>query len=340
MRADPPHGVFVGLTTLDTVYRVAALPTANEKVVALSQELAAGGPAANAAVTFAALGGRATLATALGGHPLARHAAGELAARGVRLLDAVPEADAAPAVSSVYVLDGTGERSVVSVNGAALEASPPDELASVVPRADVVLVDGHHAGLARAAAGLANRHGVPVVLDGGSWKPVLPELLPLVDVAICSADFTVPDVRAEDGGVAGALRRWGVRATAMTHGAEPISWWCGEASGQVIVPRVSVRETLGAGDAFHGAFAYAVAAAPATRLADALAFAAQVAALRCTVPGPRAWLAMPALAELAAAVDGPASAPGGRGVPDTVEPASGPLFAPGAGTRRRTEIGR
>jgi sugar/nucleoside kinase (ribokinase family) len=56
-------GLFVGLSTLDIVYRVAAPPGPDEKVQAAGQDLAAGGPATNAAVTFAALGGAATLGT-------------------------------------------------------------------------------------------------------------------------------------------------------------------------------------------------------------------------------------------------------------------------------------
>ena len=64
------RGCFVGLATLDLVHRVAAPVGANEKVTALRQDVVAGGPAANAAATFAALGGRARLITALGLHPL------------------------------------------------------------------------------------------------------------------------------------------------------------------------------------------------------------------------------------------------------------------------------
>jgi sugar/nucleoside kinase (ribokinase family) len=342
VRPDPPRGVFVGLTTLDTVYRVAAMPAVNEKVVASGQELAAGGPAANAAVTFAALGGRVSLVTALGGHVLARYAADELTGRGVRLVDAVPTADPAPAVSSIYVMEATGDRSVVSVNATAMQAPAPGELESIVAGADVVLVDGHHPELALAAARLAGEHAVPVVLDAGSWKPVLEELLALVDVAVCSADFAVPAAAAEAGTVADALRRWRVTATVVTHGGEPVRWWWGDASGEVAVPRVAVRDTLGAGDAFHGAFAYAVAAAPAAAPADALAFAARVAALRCTVAGPRAWLALPALAELAAAMGGPASGPAGGAGRDVGGSLSRPMFETKArtGARRRMETPR
>src|SRR5690625_5828251 len=67
-----PRGVFAGLATLDVIHRVDASPGPDEKVTALSQFVAAGGPAANAAVTFAALGGHAVLLTALGRSPIAR----------------------------------------------------------------------------------------------------------------------------------------------------------------------------------------------------------------------------------------------------------------------------
>ena len=66
---DVPAGLFVGLVTLDLVQRVDKAPGPNEKVVAFAADIAAGGPATNAAVTFAALGGRATLVTSRGPVP-------------------------------------------------------------------------------------------------------------------------------------------------------------------------------------------------------------------------------------------------------------------------------
>ncbi len=53
----PPRGLFVGLSTLDLVQRVSRRPGANEKVVAQRCDIAAGGPAAVAAVTFGAIHG-------------------------------------------------------------------------------------------------------------------------------------------------------------------------------------------------------------------------------------------------------------------------------------------
>lgn len=295
----PPRGLFAGLTTLDTAYRVAALPGANSKVVALGQELAAGGPAANAAVTFAALGGGAVLSTALGGHVLARYAAAELGQRGVEVRDATPRGVGAPALSSIYVVDGTGDRSVVSVNAAGATVPAPTDLGSVVGRAKVVLIDGHHPQVALAAARVGVDRQIPVVLDGGSWKDGLDAVLPLVDIAVCSADFRAPGAATTVESVA-ALRRRGVPTVVVTRGAAPMWWWSESRSGEVPVVRVAVKDTLGAGDVFHGAFCYALASAPGIGLPRALAFAAEVAAVRCRVAGLRAWLSEPALRELVA----------------------------------------
>jgi sugar/nucleoside kinase (ribokinase family) len=279
-----PAGLFVGLTTLDIVHTVSAPVGPNEKATALRQEIAAGGPAANAAVTFAALGGDATLLTGLGAHALARVAADELASCGVTVVDAAHATVEPPAVSMIRVVASSGKRSVSSINASAISAAPPSGVHAIVSSADVVLVDGHHPGLALAAARASRAAHVPVLLDGGSWKPVLDQLLPLVDAAICSADFAAPGGSS----TVDTLLRYGVTSVAVTNGEQPIVWATHGESGTISPPRVAVRDTLGAGDAFHGAAAFAMARGddwPA-----ALAFATIVAAVRVQHPGPRDWL--------------------------------------------------
>lgn len=55
-----PYGIFADLATLDVIHRIDAPPDPDQKITARAQFIAAGGPAANAAVTFSALGGDAT----------------------------------------------------------------------------------------------------------------------------------------------------------------------------------------------------------------------------------------------------------------------------------------
>ncbi len=309
-RARRPAGVFVGLSTLDVVHLVQRVPGANEKVTARRQDVAAGGPAANAAVVFAALGGDAVLITALGSDPLAGLISGELAACGVRTIDVTPDDPGPPAVSAVAVTEHSGERSVVSPDAGARSLPMPADLEqlagdALVAGADVVLIDGHHPALALAAARVAGRRGVPVLVDAGRWKPVMAELLPMADEVICSADFRWPGTASPDDsaavlrqlpstpaavGTAPSDEPMTPRLVAVTHGGSPIQWWQGEAFGSVPVPAVVAVDTLGAGDAMHGAYAF-LRTDPGLSVTERLDGAAAVAALRCSILGPREWLA-------------------------------------------------
>ncbi|PXY32699.1 PfkB family carbohydrate kinase [Prauserella muralis] len=265
--------LLAGLCTVDVVQRVDELPAPGHKVQSRSVEVAAGGPATNAAVTVAALGGEPTLLTVLGSHPLAELARADLDACGVAVRDALPGHTEPPAVSAVTVRDRDGERTVVSRNAAAV----PDGLdAGALADADAVLVDGHHPELALAAARWARRCGVPLVVDAGSWKPVFGEIFPLADVVACSAHFSGPP---------GVLRE--VPVVITTAGPGPVRWRTATGSGEVPVPEVTARDTLGAGDVWHGALALR---AGERDVGESIEFANAVAAERVRHVGPRAWL--------------------------------------------------
>lgn len=286
--AHRPRGLFVGLATLDVAQHVARAPARNSKVTAEATHLSAGGPAANAAVAFAALGGEATLLTALGASPAAALIRAELEEQGVRVRDAAPHESAQPPVSAITVDLATGERSVVGSDALTSTASPPDDLAALLAAAQVVLVDGHHPPLGIAAATAARADGIPVVLDLGRWKPAMDALVPLADAVVCSADARAPGTATLLDSAA-ALRRVGCPTIVVTRGAEPALWWEGDDAGEVAVPIVEAVDTLGAGDAFHGAYAFAVASGAGT--ADAVRLGVEVASLRVRHPGPRAWAA-------------------------------------------------
>ena len=72
--------IFVGLSTIDVVYRLDEFPSVNTKVAAKSQTVLVGGPATNAAVSFSRLGGEAALVTAVGRNGLGEVVRQELSA--------------------------------------------------------------------------------------------------------------------------------------------------------------------------------------------------------------------------------------------------------------------
>lgn len=312
-----PIGLFIGLAVLDVIQLVDAPPGPDEKIVALDQAVAAGGPAANAAVAFAALGGRALLAAPVGAGPLAELIRADLTACGVELIDcaAAPAARGAaaagPSVSSCTISAATGERSVVSTNARARPDPAPlsalsDAVAAGAPAPDVVLIDGHNPPLARTGLDLAERVGALRLMDAGSWKDDAADLPGRCDVVAPSARFHPPGPAGalrEPADVAAWLRGRGAGAVVLTRGSAPVLWWCGERSGSAAPPAVGAVDTLGAGDVFHGALALACALpgrrsggggeariAPAA-LADAVASACAVAAASTEHFGTRAWIA-------------------------------------------------
>lgn len=282
MRA-APRGLFVGLATLDVIHRVAALPGPNQKITALTTDVAAGGPAAVAAITFAALGGSALLVTALGPGAAADAVRADLAGAGVEAVDVAPPGFVLPP-ASVLVVEGTGERSVVGGGAGRIPVTPPAD-ADVVAwaeGAEVLLIDGHHPEVAVTFARAAAASGRPVVADLGSAKPVYDRVLPWITDAICSADY-----RTADGSAPAEMLGRGPLLVAVSHGPDPLEWWTLVDRGSIEVPPVAAVDTLGAGDVLHGAYAFALAAGQ--ERPDALRTAVRVAGIRVAHIGPREW---------------------------------------------------
>jgi sugar/nucleoside kinase (ribokinase family) len=279
------QGVFVGLSTIDIVYAVDEFSSGNVKVTANSQDVFVGGPATNASIAFASLGGRASLVTAVGRHSLSRAIKDELGAYSIQLVDLNPASDAVPVVSSVSV-DRSGHRNVVSANAARVVTPPAAIDKSVLDQAGIVLVDGHYMQACETWAKAARSRKTPVVFDGGSWKDGTGELLKDVSTAICSADFLPPGCSSKDD-VLRSLKDSGVANVAITDGGEPIHFLSGASSGTLRVPEVEVVDTMGAGDVFHGAFCYF--ALNGRGFVEALAEAAEIAAESCRYRGTREW---------------------------------------------------
>ena len=280
------NGIFVGLSTVDIIYSLDQFPSANKKVVALSQDVYVGGPAANASITFGHLGGTPTLVTVVGRHALANLVQQELQRYSIRLIDLNPGFDDVPVISSISV-NKSGERNIISANATRVNVLDAQVDEAVFMQTSVVLVDGHYMQACQLWARAAHARGIRVVFDAGSWKYGTEELLKSVDTAICSADFLPPACANEDD-VLNYLKNYGVKNIAITKGAESVRFVADDASGIVQVPQVQVADTMGAGDIFHGAFCYY--SSIGLGFAEALGEATRIAAESCRFRGTREWM--------------------------------------------------
>jgi sugar/nucleoside kinase (ribokinase family) len=282
----PKNALFVGMVTLDLVYLSAKLPGNNQKVVASDYTVAAGGPATNAAVTFSYLGNQATILGVVGTHPITHLIRSDLESQGVAIADLDPTTTQPPPVSSIIVTQSTGDRAVISINATKSQASSNQVPAALDSGIDLVLIDGHQMTTGYAIAQFAKNNNIPVVIDGGSWKPGFEKILPFVDYAICSANFYPPTCSSFEEVIA-YLAEAGIPHIAITQGEKPIQYFSRGVSGQMLVPSINAVDTMGAGDVFHGAFCHYILR---QNFIESLAAATKIASHSCQFFGSRQWM--------------------------------------------------
>jgi sulfofructose kinase len=288
--------IAVGHAALDYVYKIDAFPAAPTKLRALEHIASGGGMAATAAATIARLGGQVSLWSRIGDDDAGGIVRQQLQRAGVNIGHVRALADARTPTAAVIV-DRRGERLIVSEDDHAFPISadwlPVTEIASSgAVLSDLTWLEGTQAAF--RAARLA---GIPTVLDIdlGSGQ-LLPQVIGLTDYAIFSAPAFRRFVEgADDAARLGRLIELGVRHAGVTLGANGYSWTNREgARGLQAAFPVEVIDTTGAGDAFHGAFAWALAAGSPDAACAKIASA--VAALSCRGLGSRS--ALPTRAEL------------------------------------------
>lgn len=279
-------GLFIGFITLDLIYGIREFIAPNQKTFASRHLQAAGGPATNAAIAFSALGNHSQLIGQVGQHPISQLIKNDLTQHNVTLYDLAPTQPEPPPIASILVTEQTGDRTVISVKNS---VPLPLELPSFnlpISAVDVVLVDGHQLAASLAIAPQAKAQKIPIVLEGGSWKPGLEKLLPFVDYAICSEAFLPPGCGNQKE-VFASLSQAGIPYIAMSRGEQPILYQTPQETGEIPIPQIQVVDTLAAGDFLHGAFCHFLQSLP---FVTALKASAELASFTCQSFGTRQWL--------------------------------------------------
>jgi sulfofructose kinase len=286
-----PAVACVGLSCRDHVWRVERFPPTASRTPAPGYRAEGGGPAATAAVAAARLGADARLWAIHGDDEDGRANGAELARFGVALAGTRTPHGARSFVSAVLV-DPVGERRIFPYRGAGLLDDPAAHDWSGLDGCGAVLVDARHPNLAAHALAWAEACGVARVGDWGDDRH--PELRARVDHLVAAEEagalaLAARGTRAPRDPLAAAalglaaLRDGPTQLVAITLGALGCVWDDGRGVWHQAAPTVTAVDTNGAGDAFHGAYAAAVAAG--WDVADAIRLASAVAALKCTGEG-------------------------------------------------------
>lgn len=272
----------LGHASYDLVFSVPHHPGEDEKLFADGLLGCGGGPAANAAVTVARLGYQAAFAGYLGRDVYGDSHYAELQKAGVET-GFIFRGDSPTPLSAILVKPD-GKRALLNYKGDT-KALPAEAMDFSNITAKTILFDGHEPALSLA---LLDKIGdsIPTVLDAGSLHAGTQALMDKVTYLVCSEKFALQYA----GDPNTALSRLAALShnVVITQGERGLIWQRGLEKGTLPAPSIRAVDTTGAGDAFHGAFAAAVAAEMAWL--DSLYFASAAGAFCCTQMGARPGL--------------------------------------------------
>ena len=265
--------VVIGSINVDLVTRVEHYARPGETVLGSSITRLAGGKGANQALAAVRAGARTRLIACVGDDAEGAALVHGLALRCVDV-SRVRRIQTAPTGTAVIAVDGTGESTIVVVAGANGELSVAD--VDVAGAAVVLLQLEIPLSVVSAAVRRAGAEGVRVVLNPSPYAE-------LPDDVLAAADPVIANEHEREA--------FGVRPRSLvtTLGAKGARWET--ASGQIIevsAPEVEqVVDATGAGDAFAGTLAAALAAGQTERAALEAAVAAGSEAV--TGHGAQGW---------------------------------------------------
>jgi ribokinase len=286
-----PRVLIVGSANVDFTVALARLPRPGETVTGGTLLVARGGKGANQAVAARRLEAEVRLIGCVGDDASGRDVRQALAAEGIGV-DALLTTATAATGTALIAVDAEGRNQIAVAPGAnrALTAADVDGRDADFAWAEVVVVSLEvPLPSARRALEHARRHGATTILNPAPLPEGGLDFLELADYVTPNegeaARLTgLPLEGLEDAPrVAAAVRARGATHAVLTLGAGGA--FADGPAGAVHVPAfaVSVVDTTGAGDAFNGALA--VALAERRPLAAAVRFASAAAALACTVRG-------------------------------------------------------
>lgn len=282
----------IGTVVVDHVVQLPCHPTSDTKVEVLEDWRQVGGPVPVALSTAVFYGSQVSFLGRWATDEPGRFIQQTLADRGIRLCDCTPGSDWASGFAHVWVDSSTGERTIAYSRGKFPLPDESDVRNSEIAGHQILHLDGWAVSAAIKAAKTVHSNGGTIVLDAGSMKPGMDELLPHVDILIASSLFRHSHFGREDVSDE-KLLSLGPDNVITTQGAGGAKWIHRDWQIQEPAICVEVVDTNGAGDIFCGAVLNALERK--LQPSEILKFANQVAGYAC---GRRGNSQLPELSQL------------------------------------------
>ncbi len=277
----------LGLCALDYSFQVDNYPRLDDKIDATAFSRQGGGPVPTALCVLSKLGVPSAFIGKCGKDADGKAIRDELKRFGVNTTGLILDPDSRSPRAFIIVDRESGKRTVILDRTECSAISPDDFNVNIVKKAKFLLIDGRETETSLTAAMLAKKSGAEVILDAGSPRKNIGEILPHVDHLVVSNRFSIDFTQEVDPGKAALkLAHMGFKSVVITSGGKGCigATHDGHFYQQESFD-IGVVDTTGAGDVFHGGFIYGLT--QGWDLSETLKFASAVAALKCARLGGR-----------------------------------------------------
>jgi ribokinase len=282
----------MGSYVADVAFRIDRLPTWGETRMGQSFQLGPGGKGSNQAVAAARAGANVSFISKLGLDPFGEIARILYRAEGIDTQYVFSSPN--PTGAAAILIDAArGENAIIVVPGACFELTTAEvDQAAALIASSSIFVAQLELPLSTVEHGLrlAHTHGVPTILNPAPAATLNDTIYPLCDYltpneteATALTGIPVTDLASAEE-AASSLLALGVRNVILTLGSQGALIKTPTLTRQIsAVDAGPIVETTGAGDAFNGGLATALA--EGMNLVEATQFACAVAGISVTRPG-------------------------------------------------------
>lgn len=277
----------IGANVYDTLITVPFYPAEDTKLRVSAVKECGGGPCATGLVTAAKLGADAAYVGALADDAGGKFLLNDMKRFGM----SVEYTDIVKGKSSFssYVLlsEGSASRTCVFNKDNLPEYVLDDKKIAAIKSADLLMIDGNDMKNAIKGADVARESGKHVLYDAGGLYDGVENLIGYADILIPSEEYATAFTgkMTADAAARELYERYRPEVVVVTCGVRGGIMYDGKDITAYPAFEIDAADTNGAGDVFHGAFAFAVTSG--LNYFDSCIFSSAVSALKCTKFGAR-----------------------------------------------------
>lgn len=276
--------VGLGQCSLDYITLVDNFPVEDTKQEVLDFVVQGGGPVATALVTLSRLGVKASMIGRVSDDRAGDEIRRGLREEGVDTKGLLVREGGKSQLAFIMVNSEKGTRTICWQRPTVPAVNPREIDPALFKNATFLMLDGLMAEASYHAASVASKRNIPIMLDAGRMRPGMLKLAYMSDYVVCSEEF-VSGMKLSLKEAFKKLSGGKAKAVTITLGDKGSFTWH---EGKIFMQkafRVKTVDTTGAGDVFHGAYAYGVL--QGWNMKKTVEFASLVAAMKCRKLGGR-----------------------------------------------------